>query len=154
LTCGYATVARTGAPITCDASRVHYEPFPYTSPDLKRLPWVLAEPGSVRLAGHLFYYDAHNPWAVRHRSDWRVYTGGKAPDRRVNMKVLWTAAPPVSDAPSMTIRGVRIRPPSRFKQVVAIGPSILEVPRPGCWRLTLKAGRITTRLTVLAVGVG
>jgi len=55
-----AVVARGSA--TCSASRVHYERFPYASPDVKMLPWVLAEPASIRLAGHLFYYDAHNPY--------------------------------------------------------------------------------------------
>jgi hypothetical protein len=136
---------------TCGASRVHYEHFPYPSPDVKTLPWVLAEPASIRLAGHLFYYDAHNPWAARHRSDWRTYTGGKSPDGRINMKVLWTASARVSNAPSMTVRGVRIGSAGRFAQVLAVGPSILKVPRPGCWRLTLKAGETRARLTVLAV---
>jgi hypothetical protein len=148
---GTASTVAGRASATCGASRVHYERFPYASPDVKALPWVLAEPASVRLAGHLFYYDAHNPWAARRRSDWRIYTGGKSPDGRVNMKVLWTAAPPVSAARSLTVRGVRIGQPGRFAQVLAVGPSILKVPRPGCWRLTLKAGRTTTRLTILAV---
>jgi len=146
-----STVAAAHASGTCRASRVHYEHFPYASPGVKTLPWVIAEPASVRLAGHLFYYDAHNPWAARHRSEWRIYTGGKSPDGRINMKVLWTASARVSNAPSMTVRGVRIGSAARFAQVLAAGPSILKVPRPGCWRLTLKAGETRARLTVLAV---
>ena len=150
-----STTGRTSAAPTtsasCRAARVHYERFPYASPAVKKLPWVLAEPISLKLAGHLFYYDAHNPWAAHHRPDWRIYTGGKSPDKRVNMKVLWTAAPPVSDAPSLSVRGVRTGRPGSFAQVLAVGPSILKIPRPGCWRLTLKAGGTTSHLTVLAI---
>jgi hypothetical protein len=51
----------------------------------------------------------------------------------------------------MTVHGVRIGRPGRFAQVLAVGPSILKVPSPGSWRLTLKVGRTTTRLSVLAV---
>ena len=105
----------------------------------------------VEAGRHLFYYGAQNPWAAHHSVDWRIYTGGKSPDKRVNMKVLWTAVPPVSDAPSLSVRGVRIGRPGSFVQVLAVGPSILKIPRPGCWRLTLKAGGTTSHLTVLAV---
>jgi hypothetical protein len=135
---------------SCQASRVHYERFPGPGP-VKTLPWIVAEPHSVGLVGHLFYYDAHNPWARLHRSGWRIYTGGKSPDKRINMKILWTAPSPVSDAPSLLVRGTRTGRPSRFSQALDLGPSILKVPRPGCWRLTLRAGRIVTHLTVLAV---
>jgi hypothetical protein len=138
--------------VACEASLVHYERFRGPSPAVKTLPWIVAQPHSVGLVGHLFYYDdAHNPWAKRRRSGWRIYTGGKSPDRRVNMKILWTAPSPISDAPSLVVRGTRIVRPSRFSQVLDVGPSILKVPRPGCWRLTLRAGRFVTHLTVLAL---
>ena len=135
----------------CEASHVHYERFRGPSPAVKTLPWIVAEPHSVGLVGHLFYYDAHNPWARHHRSGWRIYTGGKSPDKRVNMKILWTAPSPVSDAPSLFIRGTRIVRPSHFSRVLGVGPSILKVPGPGCWSLTLHAGRAVTHLTALAV---
>jgi hypothetical protein len=67
------------------------------------------------------------------------------------MKVLWTAAPPASDAPSLIVRGIRVGLPDHFAQVLSVGPSIVRIPRPGCWRLTLKAGRTTARLTDLAL---
>jgi len=147
---GRARFAR--APVAaCEASPVHYERFEGPSPAVKTLPWIVAEPHSVGLVGHLFYYDAHNPWAKRHRSRWRIYTGGRSPDKRVNMKILWTAPSPVSDAASLFIRGTRIVQPSHFSQVLDVGPSILRVPRPGCWRLTLRAGRTVTHLAVVAV---
>jgi hypothetical protein len=135
----------------CEASRVHYERFRGPSPAVKTLPWIVAEPHSVGLVGHLFYYDAHNPWATHHRSGWRIYAGGKSPDKRLNMKILWTAPSPVSDAPSLLVRGKRLVRPSHFSQLLHVGPSILKVPRAGCWRLTLHAGPAVTYLTVLAV---
>jgi hypothetical protein len=137
----------------CEASQVHYERFRGQSPPaVKSLPWIVAQPHSVGLVGHLFYYATHtNPWANHHRSGWRIYTGGKSPDRRVNMKILWTAPSPVSDAPSLFVRGTRLVYPAVFSQVLAVGPSILKVPRPGCWRLTLRAGSAVTKLTVLGV---
>jgi hypothetical protein len=143
--------ARLGEARGCPASRVHYERFRGPGPAVKTLPWVLAEPHAIGLVGHLFYYDAHNPWARRHMSGWRIYTGGKSPDKRINMKILWTAPPPISDARSLVVRGTRIVRPSHFSQVLDVGPSILNVPRPGCWHLTLQAGRAVTSLTVLAV---
>jgi hypothetical protein len=147
---GLARFAQTPV-AACEASPVHYERFRGPSPAVKTLPWIVAEPHSVGLVGHLFYYDANNPWARHHRSGWRIYTGGKAPDKRVNMKILWTAPAPVSDAPSLVVRGTRIVRRSHFSQVLDVGPSILKVPGPGCWRLTLHAGRAVTHLTVLAV---
>jgi hypothetical protein len=138
-------------PAGCEASHVHYERFRGPGPAVKTLPWIVAEPHSVGLVGHLFYYAANNPWASHHRSGWRIYTGGKTPDKRVNMKILWTAPPPVSDAPSLVVRGNRLVQPSHFLQVLDVGPSILKVPRAGCWRLTLHAGHAVTYLTVLAV---
>jgi len=137
----------------CAASQVHYERFPGQSPPAaKTLPWIAAEPHSVGLVGHLFYYATHNnPWANHHRSGWRIYTGGKSPDGRGNMKILWTAPSPVSDASSLFVRGTRLVHLAVFSQVLAVGPSILKVPRPGCWRLTMRAGSAVTKLTVLAV---
>lgn len=149
-----ATEGRTRSAIpgvTCEASHVHYERFRGPGSAPKTLPWVIAEPRSVGLVGHLFYYDAHNYWGKRHLSGWRIYTGGESPDKRVSMKILWTGPPRISNASSLVVRGTRSAPSAHFSRVVDVGPSILKVPSPGCWRLTLTAGRATTFLTVLAV---
>jgi hypothetical protein len=135
----------------CEASRVHYERFHGPGSAPKTLPWVIAEPHSVGLVGHLFYYDAHNPWGKRHLSGWRIYTGGESPDKRVSMKILWTGPSRISNASSLLVRGTRIAPPAHFSHLLDVGPSIVKVPSPGCWRLSLTAGRATTFLTVLAV---
>jgi hypothetical protein len=67
------------------------------------------------------------------------------------MKILWSAPAPISDAQALVVRGTRIDHPARFSQVLDVGPSILKVPRAGCWRLSLQTGSVTTHLTVVAV---
>jgi hypothetical protein len=91
----------------CRASPVHYERFTGPGPSVRTLPWVAAEPRSVGLVGHLFYYGPPNPWAKRHLLGWRIYAGGKSPDKRINMKILWSAPSPISDAHSLIVRGTR-----------------------------------------------
>src|SRR6476620_344533 len=134
------------AGVVCNASQVHYERFRGPGPAPKTLPWVIAEPRSVGLVGHLFYYEAHNPWRKRHWSRWRIYTGGESPDKRVSMKILWTGPPRTSDASSLMVRGTRLGQSAHFSQLLDVGPSIVQVPRPGCWRLTLRAGDTKTLL--------
>lgn len=148
---GSARIASAAPGVACRVSHVHYERFRGPGPAPKTLPWVIAEPRAVGLVGHLFYYDAHNSWRKRHLARWRIYTGGESPYKRVSMKILWTGPPRISNASALMVRGTRIGLPSHFSQLLDVGPSILNVPRPGCWRLTLRAGRATTLLTVLAV---
>ena len=147
---GRARVAKTHGAL-CKPSRVHYERFRGPSPPVRTLPWVVAEPQAVGLVGHLFYYGRSNSWARRRLAGWRIYTDGRSPDDRMNMKILWSAPPPVSDARSLVIRGIRTNQRSRFVQILDVGPSILRVPRPGCWRLSLRTRSIVTHLTVLAI---
>jgi hypothetical protein len=148
---GGARFTRAAAAVACEASRVHYERFRGPGSAPKTLPWVIAERRSVGLVGHLFYYEAHNPWRKRHWLRWRIYAKGVSPDKRVSMKILWTGPPRISNASSLMVRGTRLGQSAHFSQLLDVGPSIVKVPRPGCWRLTLKAGNATTRLTVLAV---
>jgi hypothetical protein len=133
---------------SCPAALVHYERAP--SPPAATLPWIAPEPRSVGLVGRLFYYQAYPSvtWGRRRIREFRIYTGGRSPDGRINMKILWSAPPPLDER--LVVRGSRLGG-GRFTQRLAVGPSIVKVPRPGCWRLSLSLGRVTTRLTVLAV---
>jgi hypothetical protein len=135
----------------CQPSRVHYERFRGPGPAVRTLPWIVAEPPSVGLVGHLFYYGPPNPWAKRRLLGWRIYTGGKSPDGRMNMKILWSAPSPISDAQSLIVRGTRSTHSTRFSQALDVGPSILKVPRAGCWQLSLRTSSVVTHLAVLAV---
>ena len=133
----------------CPVSLVHYERFAGAEPFLATLPWTAPEPRQVGLVGHLFYYDALG-WTRRRVRGFRIYSGGEAPDRRLQMKILWSAPEPL-EGRTLVVRGRRLGRPGRFVRTLEVGPSIVNVPRPGCWRLTLTAGRVTTRLTVLAL---
>jgi hypothetical protein len=70
------------------------------------------------------------------------------PRRNVNNKILWVARRPVPNATDLHIRARRFvgGEPTRtvVQRVVAggPGPSIVDLPRAGCWRLQLRwAGR-------------
>jgi hypothetical protein len=148
-----ATSPASGAPrsvkASCPASRVHYERLPGVEPALASLPWVAPEPRSAGLVGHLFYYSALR-WGRSRVRDFRIYSGGSAPSGRLRMKILWSA-PERLEGRTLVVRGTRLGRPGRFVRTLAVGPSIVNVPSPGCWRLTLKAGGVATRLTVLAL---
>ena len=136
----------------CAATPVHYELAPAGDARLGTLPWIATEPRSLGLVGHLFYYDAFPSvvWGKRRVGDLRLYSGGRSPDNRVNMKILWSA-PSQLEGAQMMLRGQRLGTSETFVQRLHVGPSIIRVPRVGCWRLTLTAGKLVTRLTATVV---
>ena len=97
-----------------------------------RVPYVLGRSG--RIVGILFGYPLRSP---------------EAPGR--SNKILWVSRAPVKTPTALWIRGQRMRGSlpvgSPIEHVVrnGPGPSYLDVPTPGCWRLTLFwAGRADT----------
>jgi hypothetical protein len=144
--------AAAGLEVGCSASVVHYESPPDADRGLASLPWIAPEPRSVGLVGHLFYYSAAPsvPWGKRHVRDLRMYSGGRSPDDRVNMKILW-GAPDDLTGRRMILRGHRVGSSETFMQTLRVGPSIINVPHAGCWRLTLTTRGIVTRLTASVV---
>lgn len=149
------SVATRGSPVSavprCLASPVHYERLPDAEAGLEALPWVAPTPRGSGLVGHLFYYDAFPsvPWGKRRMRGFRIFSGGRSPDNRVNMKILWSAPPPLSGK-RLVIRGSLVDGSEEFIQRLNLGPSIVRIPHPGCWRLTLAVGNVVTRLTVIA----
>jgi hypothetical protein len=141
--------ATGGTAASCRASPVHYERLAGVEPSLASLPWVAPEPRGAGLVGHLFYYSALR-WGRSRVRDFRIYSGGTAPGGRLRMKILWSAPEPLAGR-TLVVRGTRLGRPAHFVRTLAVGPSIVNVPRPGCWKLTLRTGRVTTRLTVLAL---
>jgi hypothetical protein len=138
-----------GVAASCPASPVHYERLPGVQPALAGLPWVAPQPRRAGLVGHLFYYGPLR-WGRSRVRDFRIYSGGAAPGGRLQMKILWSG-PERLEGRTLVVRGTRLGRPGRFVRTLAVGPSIVNVPSPGCWRLTLRAGGVTTRLTVLAL---
>jgi hypothetical protein len=140
----------------CEATPVHYQPYKGVQSGLARLPWIAASPRSTGLVGHLFYYDGLNAWRQKQLPRVRIYSGGQSPDGRVSMKILWELRR--DSALILRVRGKRLDGHGSFSQQLPPAgsaqfqfPSIIVVPTPGCWRLTLQAGTTTGRVTVLGV---
>jgi hypothetical protein len=104
--------------------------------------------------GYLFYYDRQNAWRKQALTPLRMYSGGESPDGHMNMKILWELRH--GNAPALLdVRATRIDGPgSSFQRVTPTSsdktqfPSIIDIPAPGCWRLTLMAGRTTGHVVV------
>jgi hypothetical protein len=149
--------AQRSAEGNCGATRVHYGPFQGGGPGLAQLPWIAASPRSTGLVGHLFYYDRRNPWERARASSLRMYSEGESPDGRLSMKILWEvprgSVPQFLDVHATRIDGSG----STFQQLPATSsdvsqfPSIIDIPAPGCWRLTLRAGATTGHVVMKVV---
>jgi hypothetical protein len=141
---------------SCAASLVHYSSAPGVERGLAQLPWVAASPTTSGIVGHLFYYDSRNVWKQRHFPRVRIYAGGQSPNGRLSMKILWQIQG--SGGVPMKVHGVQLGGTGSFYQELSPTtsnakqfPSIIDVPRAGCWRLTLKAGTTTGHVTAIAV---
>lgn len=149
LSTGVATTAPATASPACVTSQVHYRPLVGGDSRFRGLPWVQAMPASNGPVGYLFYYGAPSTWGTRKLARFVIYSSGRSPDDRRNMKVLWYAAE--RDGNRMVVLGRRLGTTATFRQVLSVGPSILRVPSPGCWKLTLNIGGARSFLTVLSV---
>jgi hypothetical protein len=150
-----ATRATAAVAAGCHATHVHFQPYNGVQVGLARLPWIAASPSSTGLVGHLFYYDSLNVWKQKRLLGLHIYSGGQSPDGRVSMKILWELRSG-SAAATLDVRGKRLNGSGSFSQTLSsIGggqfPSIIDVPRSGCWRLTLQTGKTRARVAALAV---
>jgi hypothetical protein len=151
------TTARNNVTGKCGATTVNYHPYEGEGPGLAQLPWIAASPPSIGLVGHLFYYDSKNPWKRRRLSTLRMYSRGESPDGRLSMKILWDLrggeSPPVLEVLATRTGG----PGLALQQLPATSsdasqfPSIIDLPAPGCWRLTLRVGATTGHVVVYVV---
>ncbi len=147
-----AARARSEPARACAAATVQYTAFRGAPSELAQTPWVEGSPPSAGLVGYLFYWGSTN-WGQQHLrlSKLRIYTGGKAPGNGVNMKILWQLRH--THAHSLQIEGRRSGG-GTFTQRLPGGqqfPSIISIPVPGCWHLTLTAGPTSSHLTLLAI---
>jgi hypothetical protein len=159
---GGAAVARSAvaASSRCDATLVHYKPYAGIQAGLAPYPWIASSPSSAGLVGHLFYYTAVKAWMRARAPGLQIYSGGQTPNGRASMKILWELLDG-KQALMLNLRGKRLDGSGSFAQSFSPAgptptgptqfPSIIDVPKPGCWRLTLTAGKAVTRVTVLAV---
>jgi hypothetical protein len=151
-----SSVAAQASP-ACNAALVHYRPYKRVPAGLGSLPWVAASPASAGLLGHLFYYDGLNVWKQKRLLRLHIYSGGQSPDGRISMKILWELHR--GSAMELRVRGTKLNGSGSFSQQLSPAgstsllefPSIITVPTPGCWRLTLNAGKATGQIVVLAI---
>lgn len=127
----------------CPMSHVLYRP--YTGVDaqgLRTLPWIVSAPAGSFTA-HLFFYDASSPWASKHLRGARIFTTRKA--HSVAPKVLWITR---SRGYGLVLKmsGRRLDATGSFSDTYrGFGdyPSYVNVPAPGCWRVTVTTGHAT-----------
>jgi hypothetical protein len=143
----------------CQTTRVHYTPHAGSEAGLAPYPWITASPASA-IVGHLFYYTAVKAWLRARAPGLQIYAGGQTPNGRASMKVLWDF-PRVKTPLPVRLRGKRLdgagsfvetwSPAGRTRTGPTQYPSIVDVPAPGCWRLTLTTSTTVGSVTVLAV---
>jgi hypothetical protein len=136
----------------CHPPVVRRTPYPGGDESLSGLPWVRAEPRELNVVGLLWYWPEN--WAHVRRA--RVFTGGVAP-AGYSAKVLWAFLGPSArgrGGEKLVIRGRNLATGETVRDTFyAIGyegqdgaPSYatgIDVPTPGCWRLTLTTGDLT-----------
>lgn len=141
------------APHACEPAQVRYDPYPGRGEGLSQIPWIAGKPQSSGLVGLLWYWP--DEWRRQQVEEARVYTGGVAP-LGWNVKILWAfVAPSVRGhgGGELVVEGRRLDGRGRFEdRFAAIGyagqkgapsyASIVDVPTPGCWRLTLTTGTL------------
>jgi hypothetical protein len=152
-----AAVRRADA--TCSPAVVHHSSYPRLGTGVGKMPWITGGPPEAGMIGVLAYW----PPAWRHVREARIYTGGLAP-QGWSMKVMWaflsrSAKRHAGD--SLVVRGRRMDGPGTFHDSFAAigyegqrGPSYastIDVPEPGCWRLTLTTGNVTASVDLRAV---
>jgi hypothetical protein len=137
---------------TCGA-RVHREPNRQLG-TLSGGRWVAGSPRTSGLVGALFGGEVVNGRLA-------VYTGGVNPGTRTNEKILWIVAKRKRVGSRLVISGRRdgSTPVTYRRRLAEAGsaqvpgynyPSILDLPVPGCWKLTLRTGKVVATVSVLA----
>jgi hypothetical protein len=131
-------------------SHVHYAAYPGVEQGLARVPWISSVPDG-RFKAHLFFYDPTKfSWAKEHLLGARIFTTRKA--RSINPKVLWITRTK-GYRQTLTIHGQRLDAPGTFSGTyTGFGdyPSYVNVPTPGCWRVTITTGHVTGRVVFSA----
>jgi hypothetical protein len=137
---------------TCGA-RVHQEPNPQLG-TLSGGRWVAGSPRTSSLLGYLFGGEVVN-------GRFAVYTGGLDPGTRTSEKILWILPKRKRVGPRLVISGRKdgSTAVTYRRRLAATGsgqvpgynyPSILDLPVPGCWKLTLRTAKISATVSVLA----
>ena len=126
----------------CPMSHVLYRPYNgVDATGLRTLPWIVSAPPEA--SRRICSSTDSLPWGREHLLGARIFTTRKA--HSVNPKVLWiTRARGYRQ--TLTMRGQRLDAPGSFTdtyQGFGDYPSYVNVPAPGCWRVTVTTGHAT-----------
>ena len=150
-------------PAACRTPRVQYQPYPGDISGVGGIPWIRGEPADTRPVALLWYWPSS--WTNSRIRVARIFTGGVAP-AGYNVKILWTFLSPRARGKggrNLMIRGHQIGSSGSFRAgpFSAIGDagqrgapsyaSTIDVPQPGCWRLSLRTGRLAAQFDLWAV---
>jgi hypothetical protein len=136
----------------CTPGHVHYTHYPGHAKGLSG-PWICGTPRSNGLVGLLAYWP--RAWRRSRLDEPRIYAGGKTP-AATSTKILWVFLANSArnrGGDELTVRGRRLDGPGTTHQrFAAIGyagqdhapsyASIIDLPRPGRWRLRLSTGTL------------
>jgi len=148
---------RAAAPAPCEPAAVKRTPFPIGG---ERTPWVEGEPRGSGLTAVLAYWPPR--WKDVTRA--RVVTGGTMPEGW-NAKTMWIfvgAENRDRGGPELVIEGRNLTGEGTWRDTFAAisyegqqgAPSyasIVDLPSPGCWRLTLTSGDLHGTVDLQAV---
>jgi hypothetical protein len=117
------------------------------------MPWIAAAPSRARVTGYLVYYAPGSPVVLVHLPGVVIYTEGRTPDNGTT-SILWV--PERNTGRYIYFRGQRLDGPGSFRQRSSFGsagtyPSVLRVPTPGCWKVTLHGRNLLAHVTFRAV---
>lgn len=145
-------------PVACQHPRVNHTPYPGGAESLAGIPWIRGDSGG--LVGLLWYWPSR--WGDSRTA--RVFTGGVGPDGQ-NAKIMWVFLDPSARDRAdgeLRIEGRNLDGDGTFSESFsAIGyegqqgapsyASIIDLPEPGCWRLTLTTGDLRATVDLPAV---
>ena len=142
------------AAATCPATPVHYAPRKNVGTRAAlTMPWVVAAPRRSHIIGYLFYYGRGSALVARRKRGLIVYTRGRTPDGEAT-RIMWTGEKHVGNFVTVTGRRLDARGSFRTRVPDRGGAQFitdLHVPRPGCWRLTMRSYAIFARVTFRAI---
>jgi len=147
----------------CAPMRVNYGPYPGYDRRLDGIAWIEGTPRTAGLIALLWYWP--DEWYRRRVEKARIVTGGVSPDG-MNMKIMWVFKERSAKdraGNDLLVTGRRHGGPGRYRgRFPAVGyggpddapsyASIIDLPKPGCWRLTAATGRLRAAFDLRAVG--
>jgi hypothetical protein len=144
----------------CHPARVHYTPYPGAGGQVGGPAWIEGEPRSTGLTAVLAYWPER--WRGIRRA--QVFTGGIAPEGH-SAKTMWAFLAPSARGKAgaeLVIEARNLEGPGMWRDTFAeiwyegqngapSYASTLDLPHPGCWRLTLTTGDLKATVDLRAV---